>query len=140
MKQYTEEELELMSYDDIAFEILKEHGQKMKIKDLFNEIAVLLKLTEKEYENHIADFFELLSTDKRFIMLDNGYWDLRVNHSHKIIIEDEDEDYIEDVGIEDEDEEVDFDSDLDSDDDKEDDDLKDLVIVSEDEDESESML
>ena len=112
----------------------------MKIKDLFNEIAKLLKLTEQEYENHIADFFELLSTDKRFIMLDNGYWDLRVNHSHKIIIDEDDDEYIEDIDLEDIEEDDIFDDDIDSDDDKEEDDLKDLVIVSEDDDESDNML
>lgn len=133
----TEEEKELMSYDDIAHVILKEKGHKMKIIDLFKIVAEELQLTEAEYENQIADFFELLSTDKRFIMLENGFWDLRVNHSHKIKIEDDEEDFIEDIDIEDDEEEQseddeDMGSDVDPEDDDVEDDLEGLAVITED--------
>lgn len=133
----TEEEKELMSYDDITHVILKEKGHKMKIIDLFKIVAEELQLTEAEYENQIADFFELLSTDKRFIMLENGFWDLRVNHSHKIKIEDDEEDFIEDIDIEDDEEEQseddeDMGSDVDPEDDDVEDDLEGLAVITED--------
>ena len=136
----TEEELELMSYDDIAHLILKEQGKKMKIADLFKLVSKELKLTKAEYENHVGDFFELLSTDKRFIMLENGFWDLRVNHSHKIKIEDDEDDYIEDLDIDEEAEEEieateDIDSDVDREDDEAEDDLDGLSVVTDEEDE-----
>ena len=42
LKSLSKEELETMSYDDIAFAILTEKKQKMKIIDLFNEIGKLI--------------------------------------------------------------------------------------------------
>ena len=86
-----QDELELMNYNDIAYVILKENGKKMKIVDLFNEVGKVLGL-EEGYDSYITDFFELLSTDKRFIMLSEGYWDLRIKHDKGMVIEDEDED------------------------------------------------
>ncbi len=137
MEKLTYDELELMSYDDIAYEILREKGSKMTIKDLFSQIIKLLGLPKEEYENHVGDFFEILSTDKRFIMLEKGFWDLRVNHSHKIKIEEDDEDFIDDLDIEEveetETEEEEIDEDVDPEDDEAEDDLKDLTVISEDE-------
>ena len=41
---------------------------------------------ESTFENKVADFYTSLSTDKRFILLDNGKWDLRSNHTSDKII------------------------------------------------------
>ena len=65
-------------------------------------------------------------------MLDNGYCDLKINHSSKVIIDDEDEDF--DIQPEDQDdineieEEDNYDEDANPDDDT-DNDLQDLVII-----------
>ena len=76
-----------------------------------------------------------MSTDKRFTMLDNGYWDLRINHSQKMVIDEDEEE--EEIEIEDEDEEESEEEDIfyegDSDDDDAEDDLKDLVVIDEEE-------
>ena len=142
IKDMKKEDLEVMAYDDLAYLILREAGSKMKINDLFKEVCNILDLSNEEFENKIADFFELLSTEKRFVMLENGYWDLRDNHSQKIII-DEDDDV--------DDEEVDFDDPVDNDvtddseeifDDNEDediddnDDLKNFAVIDEDDEEN----
>ena len=95
LKDIPKEELELMGYDDIAYIILEESKKKMKITDLFQKICDALGLSQKEYEDHIADFFEILTTDKKFVMLEDGYWDLRTRHSEKLVIEDDDEEYEE---------------------------------------------
>ena len=131
----TSEELELMSYTDVANLVLTENGKKMKIQDLFAKVIKLMQLPESYFESKIGDFFALLSTDKRFIMLEKGYWDLRVNHSQKIVIEnDEEEEEIvescDDEELEEETEEINYDADK-VDDDEEEDDLKDLVILDE---------
>ena len=142
-KTITNEELETLPFDDIAYIILKEKGKKMKITDIFKIICDTLNLGEEAFENQIGDFFALLATEKRFIQLEKGYWDLRENHTAEISIkeiEDELEDEILPEELDDKDEEeMDYYDDLDDiDDDKEDDDLKDLVIVDEGyEDESE---
>lgn len=138
-KNLSKEELENMSYDDLAYMLLKENGKKMKIQTLFKKECALLNLDEKVFEDKIADFFELLSTDKRFIMLNNGYWDLRTNHSPKVVVIDEDDEEVtletEEENDEEEKEDVFYDSDDETDDG--DDDLKELVVIDEEEIDSE---
>lgn len=143
-KTVTKEELETMSFDDIAYIILKEKGKKMKINDIFKIICDTLCLGDSAFENQIGDFFTLLATEKRFIQLEKGYWDLRENHTSEVDIsalEDEDDDII----VEDEKDDVyeennDYYDDIDEmDDDKADDDLKDLVIVDENYDDESEM-
>ena len=137
-KTINKEDLETMSFDDIAYIILKEKGKKMKINDIFKIICDELNLGEDAFENQIADFFALLATEKRFIQLEKGYWDLRENHTAEINIKDieeelEDDELTEEKEDEDiEDHESDFYDDIDeTDDDDTDDDLRDLVIVDE---------
>lgn len=137
-KTITNEELETLPFDDIAYIILKEKGKKMKITDIFKIICDSLNLGSSAFENQIGDFFALLATEKRFIQLEKGYWDLRENHTAEISIkeiEDELEDDILPEELDDKEEddiESDYYDDIDDiDDDKEDDDLKDLVIVDE---------
>ena len=137
-KTINKEDLETMPFDDIAYIILKEKGKKMKINDIFKIICDELNLGEDAFENQIADFFALLATEKRFIQLEKGYWDLRENHTSEINIKDieeelEDDELTEEKEDEDiEDHESDFYDDIDeTDDDDTDDDLRDLVIVDE---------
>lgn len=134
LKNIPKEELELMGYDDIAYIILEESKKKMKINDLFKKVCDCLELGEDVFVSHIADFFEMLTTDKKFIMLSDGYWDLRIRHSEKIVIEEEEEDF-EEVSSESEEEETEDDTYYDEDevDDDSDDDLKDLVVIDDDE-------
>ncbi len=140
LKDYKKEELELMGYDDIAIIILQESGKKMKIADIFKKICDVLDLSESEYENKIGDFFELLSTNKNFIMLENGFWDLKSKHNSKVVIDEEED--ISEVSEEDEEEleeteEEDIFYENDDDDDVVEDDLNDLVIIDMDDEEAE---
>lgn len=64
LSDITKEELETMNYDDIAYIILNEEKAKMKINVLFKRVCEALELNENEFEDKIADFFELLF--KRF--------------------------------------------------------------------------
>ena len=142
----TKDELELLSNKDIAALILEDSKKTLNTADLFKKIIKLLELPESSFEAKIADFYTALATDKRFILLDNGKWDLRSNHTSdkvlKLKIEDEDEDEAEEKE-EDEEDENDQYSDLDEDnyDDTEDEEydeetneeLKDLVVIDEDE-------
>jgi len=136
------EELEQMSHADVANIVLKENGKKMTIQDLFKEVIRIMGLPESYFESKIGDFFGLLSTDKRFIMLEKGFCDLKDNNSTKVVIDDEEDDEIiieEEEGLDEveTDEEINFDDDT-VDDDDEDDDLKDLVIM--DDSEGEDMM
>ena len=139
LKSIDKDTLETMQLDDIAYIILKEKGKKMKITDIFKIIFDALGMTDKEYENQIGDFFTLLATEKRFIQLEKGYWDLRENHTSEINIQDLEDDIDDDIELEnpdddninEEDEGDYYDTIDDMDDDDSDDDLKDLVIVDE---------
>lgn len=133
----TDEEIDTLSYDDVAYLILKEYKTKMKIQELFKMVIEAMKLPDEEFTEGIGDFFELLLTDKRFIMLKEGYWDLKANHSVKVSLDEDDEDDddeefdIEEEEEELEEEEVDYEEDVDEDDD---DGLGNLVVIDEDED------
>ena len=132
----TDEQLETMSYGDVAAYVLEQKAKKQKIQDLFKEVISLMKLPESDFENHIADFFQLLSTDMRFTMVEKGYWDLKINQKHKAIVTTDDEEDEEEIEteeteeeiIDDEDTEINYDDDN-LDDDPEEDDFKDLVII-----------
>lgn len=136
IKDMKKEELELLSYYDIAALLLKEN-KPMNTPTLFKTICDLLELSDDEYTNKIGEFYTSMTTDKRFILLDSAEWDLRDNHAVKITIDDDDdeeetdEEEIEEEETENEEdvEEPIDDEELDVDDD--DDDLEDLSIVSE---------
>ena len=141
MKKFSKEELELLSNKDITNILLEEKG-KQKTADLFKKIIKLLELPESTFDEKIGDYYTSLTTDKRFILLDDGKWDLRSRHTSDKVIKVMDEDEEEEEEETEEEEEVvteDYDSiDSDEDDlDDDDDDLKDLVILDEDEMESE---
>lgn len=133
-KTITKEELELMPFDDIAYVILKEKNKKMKINEIFKIICDELGLGEKVFEDQIGDFFTLLATEKRFLQLEKGYWDLRENHAAEVRIKDLEEEFSEDDLMEEdydtESDETDaYDEAKEVDDDEDEDDLKDLVVV-----------
>ncbi len=141
LKSMKKEELELLSNKDIAKMIIEESKKKMNTADLFKKIIKLLDLPETVFENKIADFYTALATDKRFILLNNGKWDLRSNHTSdkviKIADDDDDEEEEEEEEITDKQEEIEEDSYDDDDDDNYDSDtneeIKDLVVIDEDE-------
>ncbi len=144
LKKLSLEELEQMTYGEITELILTEKGTKMKIVDIFKKICKLLNMSDAEFEAKIADFFELVSTDKKFIILDKGYCDLRRKHTPKVVIEDEE---IDDVEVDADEEEIDenketddnqedifYDNSSEEDDvDTDDDELDDFLIVDDEE-------
>ena len=138
----SKEELDQMSYDDVAYLILKNKKKKMNIQDLFKGVIETMELPASDFDAHIVDFFELLSTDKRFLMLEKGFWDLKENHKANIII-DEDEEIVEEeveeeITDEEIEEEINYDDDVLDDDDTEDD-LKDLVVMDEEDIETDNL-
>ena len=137
----SKDELELMSNKDIAVLILEDSKKTLNTAELFKKIIKLLELPESTFEKKIADFYTSLATDKRFVLLDNGKWDLRSNHTSDKVIkvsdeedEESDEENEEEELEEDELEEDSFDDTDDTDyDDDTNEELKDLVVIDEDE-------
>lgn len=138
-------ELELLSYTEIAKIYLEETKKTMTTAELFKEVCNLLELSESDYVNNIADFFQSLTTSKEFILLEDGKWDLKSNHTVKVAMSDIYDDVNDDAeqskndmeidNLDDDREPDDFDSIDNSDnyiDDDADDDLADLTIVNDD--------
>ncbi len=146
LNEIPKEELELMGYDDIAFYVLQESGKKMKLQDIFKKVCKALELPDEYVESHIMDFFEVMSTNKKFVMLEKGFWDLQSRHVADIVIEDADEEIENDIEDEeeiveetnDEDEDIFYDQD-DETDDTDDDDLADLVVIDSNEEDEQSL-
>ena len=142
LKKMTKEDLELLSNKDITCLILEESKKSKNTADLFKEIIKLLELPESSFESKIGDYYTSLSTDKRFILLEDGTWDLRSHHTSdkviKVTEEDDDEDEeeneeekedLDEMSLEDSYDDTD-DEDYDEDTNEE---LKDLVVIDEDE-------
>lgn len=133
------EELELLSYTDLTELILEENKGSMNTAAIFKKISGLLSLSDEEYASKIGDFYTSLTTDKRFIFLDdNAEWDLRNRHTSQIVVTDDDdedeEEETEEVDDTLETDEEDIDS-IESDDDDLDDgdDINDLAIITDEE-------
>ena len=113
LKKMKKDELELLSNKDIAYMILEDRKRTINTADLFKKIIDLLELPESTFEKKIADFYTALSTDKRFILLPDGKWDLRNRHSSEKRVkyneEDEEEEEEDEETVEEEIEEDDFD-------------------------------
>ena len=132
------EELEVLTYTDIAEIILNNSKKPMNTADLFKNICELLELSDEQYKAEIGDFYTSLTTDKRFVSLENALWDLRDRHAINIELPDDDEDEVDEESEEEEEieeEEIVEEDDLDEiDEDLDDeDDMEDLSIVTEEE-------
>ncbi len=142
LKGMTKDELELLSHKDITNLILEDSKKTLNTASLFKKIIKLLDLPESSFETKIADYYTALTTDKRFILLEDGTWDLRSRHtSDKVIKVEEDDDEEDEIEPEEDQNEADDNLEEDSFDDTDDEDydedtneeLKDLVVIDEDE-------
>ena len=144
IKNLSKEELELLSNKDITFLLLEEKGNQTTA-DLFKQIINALDLPKSTFDSKVGDYFTALSTDKRFILLEDGTWDLSSRHtSDKLLSNIEDDEDDEDIELDDKEEDLDMMSDSDESDydsteneddnfDDDNEDLKDLVVLDEDE-------
>ena len=141
VRQMPLEELELLSYTDIAYELLKLDKKAKTTPVLFGEVCKLLEISEDNMMEMIGDFYTTLTTDKRFLLLDSAEWDLKEFHAVKTIVDDIEEEDSSEEETEDEEEttsETEDEAVADNIDDFDDadetmDDLEDLVVVTEDE-------
>ena len=141
LKKMSKEEIELMSYTDITYLLLKENKKSMNTANLFKKICELLELTEEEYSTKIGDYYTSLTIDKRFYLLENAAWDLAEKHKVELQLDDEEIEETEEIEEENEEteeqeeteEDIDSLDSLDDEIDDVDDDTLDLSIVTEEE-------
>lgn len=136
LKNMSKEEIELLSYTDLTYLMLKEE-KSMTTPVVFKRICDMLSFSEDEYMNKIGDYYTSLTLDKRFVLLENNEWDIRDRHSVELIVDDEDEEIIEEDEEEsevlDEEQDENIDEDNMEDDLVDDDDMDDLTILNDDE-------
>lgn len=133
----SKEELESLSYKDLT-RLLLEENKSMNTAEIFREIVNLLELPETVYTNKIGDFYTSLTIDKRFLLLEDGSWDLRSRHTSDKVVKATEEDDDEMEEVKEEEKEESLEDDYDSGDEEEEfddseDELKDLVVIDEDE-------
>ncbi len=142
LSKMKKEDLELLSNKDITNLILEENKKPLNTAELFKKIIKLLELPDSVFETKIGDYYTALSTDKRFILLDDGTWDLRSRHTSDKVVKVTDEDDEEEEETDADSEQLDQEEDIEEDDyddtDEEYDEdtneeLKDLVVIDEDE-------
>lgn len=138
LSKMSKEELELMSYTNIAKLYLEENQKTINTAELFKAICDLLELPDSVYQEKIADFFQSLTTSKEFILLEDGKWDLKANHKVKIVMDDiyeekDEEDEEDDMEILDSIDEEDEYNTIDDEEEYAEEDLSDLTILDEEE-------
>jgi DNA-directed RNA polymerase delta subunit len=135
LSKMKKEEIELLSYTNIAKLYLEENKTTKNTADLFKEVCKLLELSERVYQDKIADFFQSLTTSKEFILLQDGKWDLKSNHKGKKIdideLYEEHDEAEEDYENEEDDMEEDEYNSIDDEEEYAEDDLEDLTILNE---------
>lgn len=134
------EDLELYSYSELSKMILLEEKKSLNTPTIFKKICELLEMSEEEYADKIGNFYTSLTTDKDFVLLEDGTWDLRDHHPVKVVL---DEEEIEDESLEEETEEEEVieeeetmeiaEDDLSDDDEEDMDEAENLTILTEEE-------
>lgn len=139
IRKLPKEELELLSYNDIAYEILKQDKVSKSTAALFKEVCELLGISDNAMMEMIGDFYTNLTTDKRFLLLDKAEWDLKDAHIVKPILDEEEdesqsEESEEEEANESEDDALNENNDDDYDmGDSDEDELDDLAIITDEE-------
>lgn len=140
----TKEDAELLSYKDLTNLILDEKGKKNTL-ELLKLIVNKMELSSSYLDDKIADYYTMLNNDKKFVLLDDGTWDLSEKYTSDLKKKnlDEEDDYgDEDLKEYDELEEIEPEEEIDSknhyddsynEDDYDDESLDGLVVVDEDE-------
>lgn len=79
LKQYSKEELKELSFIEMAYQSLQDRQQPVSFKEMMDEIAKALGLSEDQVRAKIAQFYTDLNIDGRFLALgEDNRWGLRV--------------------------------------------------------------
>ncbi|WP_353057606.1 DNA-directed RNA polymerase subunit delta [Mesobacillus subterraneus] len=78
LKHYSKEELQEMSFIEVAFELLKEKKQAVTFKELTDEITKILGLNKADLTEKMVQFYTDLNIDGRFMSQSESRWGLRV--------------------------------------------------------------
>ncbi|MBY0123275.1 DNA-directed RNA polymerase subunit delta [Bacillus sp. S/N-304-OC-R1] len=91
--ELSKEELQEMSFIEVAYELLKGKKEALAFQDIMDELTTLLDLTEDQVRAKIAQFYTDLNIDGRFLGLGDNKWGLRVWYP----IEQQEEDVVTEI-------------------------------------------
>lgn len=77
LEQLERDEIEEMSLIEIAYEILNEKKQPLPFKELLNEVAAILNLSEQEVDKIMAQFYTDLNIDGKFMNVGGNTWAIK---------------------------------------------------------------
>ncbi|WP_147535009.1 DNA-directed RNA polymerase subunit delta [Bacillus marasmi] len=78
LQQYSKEQLQEMSFIEVAYELLAERKQAVTFQEIMDEIKSVLNLNDEQVKSKIAQFYTDLNIDGRFLCLGENRWGLRV--------------------------------------------------------------
>ncbi|MEK4886272.1 DNA-directed RNA polymerase subunit delta [Bacillus sp. FSL W8-0223] len=77
LEQLSKDELNEMSFIELAFAILENKKQAIPFQQLLNEIQKILELSDEEIQDKMVQFYTDLNIDGRFLALGENQWGLR---------------------------------------------------------------
>lgn len=77
LEQLSKDELNEMSFIELAFAILENKKQAIPFQQLLNELQKILELSDEEIQDKMVQFYTDLNIDGRFLALGENQWGLR---------------------------------------------------------------
>lgn len=77
LKQFEDKHIDEIAMIDVAKAILEQKGEVMTFTDILEEVSKFLKISKKELERRIPQFYTDINVDGEFISLGENSWGLR---------------------------------------------------------------
>lgn len=77
LKQFEDKHIEEIAMIEVAKAILEQKGEVMNFNDILEEVSKFLKISEKELERRMPQFYTDINVDGEFISLGENSWGLR---------------------------------------------------------------
>ncbi len=87
---------------NVAFDLMTKKRKPVTFLKLWEDVATVMSFTPEQEEDNIAQFYNDLSLDDRFVCIGENKWDLRSRHTFNEVVVDTDElmiDENEDDGV-----------------------------------------
>ena len=77
LKQFEDKHIDEIAMIEVAKAILEQKGEVMTFADILEEVSKFLKISKKELERRIPQFYTDINVDGEFISLGENSWGLR---------------------------------------------------------------
>lgn len=92
---------------DVAFDLMSKKKKPVTFLKIWEDVSTMMGFTPQQEEDNIAQFYNDLSLDDRFVCVGDNKWDLRSRHTYNEVVIDTDE-----LIIEENDDELDYEEDV----------------------------